>query len=66
MGNFLVNEITMSYFMNLTEFIKIGTTEVSLVFSWFKMKTVESQGLQIIILRGKEMCVYLPMLSFCH
>lgn len=61
-GNFLVNEITMSYFLNSTEFKKIGSTEASLVFSWFERKTVESQGLQIIILRG--VCIYVRLPVF--
>jgi hypothetical protein len=34
-GNFLVNEIMMSYFMNSIEFIKIGTTDTRLVFFFF-------------------------------
>lgn len=67
-GNFLVNEIMMSYFMNSIEFIKIGTTDTRLVFffSWFKRKIVERQSLQITILRGVVVCVCPPGLTFCH
>lgn len=52
--------------MNSREFIKIGTTEASLVFSWLKRKTVESGGLHIIILRGVCTWMCRSVLSVCH
>lgn len=52
--------------MNSSEFIKIGTTEASLVFSWLKRKTVESGGLHIIILRGVCTWMCRSVLSVCH